>query len=205
MVPTRHECMQCGQEIPALQFDRVLFCPSCNLAVEAGEDGHVRCSPVFFARACCPPSGDLVHLPIWRFELAHQARLPAGRDLPWRWVFVPAFSMSAVGAESDIGIFYTQRQVQASEGSPAHLLLGGRRSSFDAEVLIPLVILTLVEREGVGNPDLDYEIKSRDLMATPFFVRPSHVTDGLLGRTVESTFVTDLPEIQRQLDETVSQ
>jgi hypothetical protein len=197
-------CPSCGQELPALDADRVWACASCRTALEIEGDAL---APRPYR--CWRPAGrardDTVWLPFWRVE--HDAEIDCD-DARAR----AAAEDAASAGRSWVRAFWLENafllgdpgQAMSAEEHAEHLsdhdlpvCVGARVGSAEALRLAELFVLARADRVADVTPvTLRLVPRETALVAVPFALAERDVVCAVDGRRFRRTTIPDLDAIR---------
>jgi hypothetical protein len=183
------ECPRCGTQLAAEDRDVVYYCAQCREGFELAGNKFLPVQ-VRFALPRSSGQGTPVYIPLWCFSVAPEFQSNnrfkltriAQYGFAFQTVYVEAFQRQATSLRLDIGLLYTNAQVEF-ETVQYNVLRGCSRHRKDALQFAKIILLALVDQKvDITGVDVQLNVKDSILVGFPFYKEGIAYYDGMLGK-----------------------
>ncbi len=183
------KCPRCKTQLNAEDRDVVYYCAQCREGFELAGNKFFPVQ-VRFALPRCSRQGTPVYLPLWCFgvepEFQSKNRFKLTRinqfGFAFRKVYVEGFSRQATSLRLDIGLLYTNAQLEF-ETVQYNTLRGCSRYRKDALQFAKIIVLALIDQKvDITGVDVQLNVQDWTLVGFPFYKEGMAYYDGMLGK-----------------------
>ncbi len=200
-------CPDCGQNLLGLRFDRVFFCNQCRQGLLPAEtQNNWERFPMSFAGSNFPHLKPAFHLPVWEVRIVGTGTpTSTSQEVALRWlsrkrsVWVPGYSAFRQSYYGDIGLLYTEKDIQLdplSRPPPGAFLAGCAKTVPEVIRYVELMVTLMVDRRSdVTGMELSIETRDARIWGIPFIEHEDKAVELVTGKDVPSFSIDDMADI----------